>query len=293
MKTLLLLLLFAAITYFAHAQNVGIGTSIPDTSGLLHIALGTSTTKGLLITGTDNAASTVPNLGGGNRMMFYPGKGAFRAGSVNGTLWDNANVGRYSSATGADTKAAGSYSTAMGYVTTASGAASTAMGYNTIASGLVSTAIGNAGQANADYSTAIGETVTTNSWASTSLGRHNDPIVTSPSTSWILTEPLLIVGNGTGAADKKNALVILKNGNAGIGINTPNAPLAFTNITGSKISLYESAPNSQYGFAVQSGQLQLYSDASAAKISFGYYTSGIYTERMYLTAKPAGKNYGN
>ena len=72
--------------------------------------------------------------------------------------------------------------------------------------------------------------------------------------------------------------------------------MAFTNTTGSKISLYESSPNSQYGFAVQNGQLQLYSDAAAAKISFGYYNSGTYTERMYLNNSSgvltvAGTNY--
>lgn len=86
------------------------------------------------------------------------------------------------------------------------------------------------------------------------------------------------------------------NGKVGIGITTPNAPLAFTNTTGPKISLYEGSANSQYGFAVQSGQLQLYTDAVAAKISFGYYTSGLYTERMYLTNSTgiltvAGTNY--
>jgi hypothetical protein len=72
------------------------------------------------------------------------------------------------------------------------------------------------------------------------------------------------------------------NGKVGIGISAPNAPLAFANTTGSKICLFESSPNSQYGFAIQGAQLQVYSDNPAAKISFGYYMGGTYTEKMYL-----------
>jgi hypothetical protein len=78
-------------------------------------------------------------------------------------------------------------------------------------------------------------------------------------------------------------MVLTQNGNLGIGITSPNAPLAFANTTGAKISLYESSLNSQYGFAVQGSQLQIYSDNPGAKISFGYFISGVYNERMYLT----------
>jgi len=78
-------------------------------------------------------------------------------------------------------------------------------------------------------------------------------------------------------------MVLTQNGNVGVGITSPNAPLAFANTTGAKISLFESSLNSQYGFAVQGAQLQIYSDNPAAKISFGYFISGVYNERMYLT----------
>ena len=77
--------------------------------------------------------------------------------------------------------------------------------------------------------------------------------------------------------------MVFNNGKLGIGNNAPNAPLAFANVTGRKISLYDGGANSQYGFAVESSQLQIYTDAVAAKISFGYYTSGTFAERMYLT----------
>ena len=88
---------------------------------------------------------------------------------------------------------------------------------------------------------------------------------------------------GYGASSSFSETMRIKgNGKVGIGISSPNAPLAFANTTGSKISLFESSPNSQYGFAVQGAQLQIYSDNAAAKISFGYYMSGTYTEKMFL-----------
>ena len=101
MKKSILLLQFCLVcSSTILAQNVGIGTATPNTNALLHVDLGSSTIKGLLVTGTYDASSIVPDLGAGSRMMFYPGKGAFRAGYVNGTQWDNANVGRFSTAFG-------------------------------------------------------------------------------------------------------------------------------------------------------------------------------------------------
>ena len=208
MKKKLLLLLFLAAAFFANAQNVGIGTSTPDTTALLHVHLGTSTTHGFLVTGTVNGSATIPNLGTGSRMMFYPGKAAFRVGYVDGTHWDNANVGAFSTAMGINTIASGDFSTAIGFITTASA-------YSSIA-------IGSVAQANSVYSLAIGESVTANSWNSISLGRQNDPIVTTPTIGWLLNEPLLIVGNGTGSTDKKNALAIAKNGNIYVDASNKN-----------------------------------------------------------------------
>ena len=45
------------------------------------------------------------------------------------------------------------------------------------------------------------------------MGSFNDPIVPSVTTSWVLNEPLLVLGNGTGPSDKKNAFAIAKSGN--------------------------------------------------------------------------------
>ena len=187
MKKILLLSLAALSTVtFSFAQGVGINATgaVPHSSAMLHVDAGTSTTKGLLVTGTYNASGTVPDLGAGSRLMFYPAKAAFRSGYVTGTQWDNINVGLYSVAMGNNTIASGFYSTAIGNVTTAngnystamgnntvaSGANSTAMGINTIASNISSTAMGNNTIASGTNSTAMGNFTTANGNSSTAMG---------------------------------------------------------------------------------------------------------------------------
>jgi hypothetical protein len=116
--------------------NVGIGTTSPRT----RLELGND--GAILAVGTYNSGWTEPNLGGGTRMLWYPRKSAFRAGTAVGMEWNNANIGTYSIAMGSGTTASNWYSTAMGINTTASGITSTAMGSHTTASGETSTAMG-------------------------------------------------------------------------------------------------------------------------------------------------------
>jgi hypothetical protein len=105
-------------------------------------------------------------------MMWYPAKGAFRAGKAEGNEWDDAYIGLHSTAMGHGTKASGSGSTAIGSGTEASGTVSTALGAGTEASALGSTAIGDQAEAHGNASTAIGYFATTRGWASTAIGRH-------------------------------------------------------------------------------------------------------------------------
>ena len=181
--TLLAVISFCMLFTKLYAQ-VGIGTATPNATALLHVNAGTSTTKGLLMTGTVDASATVPDLGAGSRLMFYPGKAAFRAGAVDGTQWDNAGVGlasvafgyrtiakgEGSIASGSGTLASGAISTAMGQNTTASGSESTAMGYQTTASGSESTAMGYQTTADGDYSIAMGGYTEASGSYSTAMG---------------------------------------------------------------------------------------------------------------------------
>jgi len=111
---------FDGRSYFS--GNVGIGTT--PTSANLQV----SGDNGVLFTGTYGSGNFVPPSGAGTRMMWYPEKAAFRAGSVWESQWDDANIGAYSTATGLNTIAKAFSSTAMGSGTIASGHYSTAMG---------------------------------------------------------------------------------------------------------------------------------------------------------------------
>jgi hypothetical protein len=103
----------------------------------------------------------IPIEGGGTRMMWYPGKAAFRAGYVYSDNWDDSNIGEYSIAMGQSTTASGFNSTALGSSTLASGPGSTAMGVATGARGAYSTAMGFYASAYGNYSTAMGSWVQT------------------------------------------------------------------------------------------------------------------------------------
>ncbi|MES2777781.1 MAG: tail fiber domain-containing protein [Bacteroidota bacterium] len=91
----------------------------------------------------------IPAQGPGTRMMWYPEKGAFRAGYVSDTRWDDANIGYFSVAAGQDTRGSGTNSTAFGINCVASGASSFALGENNTASGAASVALGYRAHTNA------------------------------------------------------------------------------------------------------------------------------------------------
>ena len=283
MKKKLLLLHLLAVTFFANAQNVGIGTTTPlarlhvkDSSVLFSATGGASVTPG-----------NSPISGEGRRMMWYSDKAAFRAGYVENDQWNQINIGNYSFASGINTIASANYSTAMGsntiashsastamgYFTTASGYISTAMGFSTIASAQASTAMGNGTTASSDASTAMGESTTASGRASTAmgvnttasgysstamgygttaksgyetvLGRWNTDYTPISATIWNAADRLFVIGNGTGTgASSSNAMTVLKNGNVGIGTSTPNALLQLSNYTANrKIVLYDANNN--------------------------------------------------
>ncbi|MFL5382314.1 MAG: tail fiber domain-containing protein [Longimicrobiaceae bacterium] len=109
----------------------------------------------------------IPFTGAGERLMWHPNKGAFRAGSIGsaGTQWDDPNTGYYTWAGGYNTIALGLASFAMGYQSTALGSYSNALGYTANADGTGAVAIGYRTTADADYSVAIGQRASTNGHA--------------------------------------------------------------------------------------------------------------------------------
>lgn len=292
MKKKLLLLLLLAATFFTNAQNVGIGTTTP--LARLHI-----TDSSVLFSATGGIPVTPglpPLQGEGRRMMWYADKAAFRAGYVDGTQWDKDNTGVYSAAFGYNNTAFGFASVALGYNTAASGSYSTSIGNSTIASGDYSVATGSGTNAVGSFSTALGVNTTASGYISTAVGNsttaksgfetvmgrwNTDYTPANTSNGWVSTDRLFTIGNGISSSSRSDALIILKNGNMGIGTSTPGFPLSFAPTLGDKISLWSNSANS-YGFGIQGGLLQIHTDISDADIAFGYGSSSSFSERMRI-----------
>ncbi|HCY90135.1 MAG TPA: hypothetical protein DHV17_07740 [Chitinophagaceae bacterium] len=227
------------------AQNVGIGTNQPKAR--LHVAdsavlFSTSTT------GTTAPYANPPMEGPGHRMMWYPAKAAFRAGSAF-FEWDKNNIGDFSTAFGSQNTASGMYSFSTGYLnratntssvsfgsstlasgtastsfgelTTASGFVSTSFGYNTTASGFISTSLGNYTFARGFSSTSIGEGTIAKARGAVSLGLYNDSTDNPITSSFNNADRIFQIGNGTDLNARKNAVTVLRNGHVGIGELSP------------------------------------------------------------------------
>lgn len=134
---------------------------------------------------TAQSFGSVPTTGAGSRMMWYPGKYAFRAGRVDSfgsTYWDNANIGTGSIALGYNTRASGNNSFAANLATTASGNESVALGnngtssadrsfsFNGTASGVGAIALGSGAQATSDDALALGPSSIAGGLASVTIG---------------------------------------------------------------------------------------------------------------------------
>ncbi len=227
---------------FASGYGSKASGSLSTAMGILATASGTnSTAMGTVTTASGNNSTAMGYqthaYGGVSTAMGYltTASGGYSTAIGESTIASGNN----STAMGYLTTASASYSTAMGYLTTASGGYSTAMGNTTTASGSPSTAMGYLTTASASYSTAMGFGTTASGIASTAMGvstvsrpygslvigRFNDSIITSNPTTWVSTDPVFIIGNGTSTNIRSNAMVVLKNGNVGIGTNTPVASL--------------------------------------------------------------------
>lgn len=178
----------------------------------------------ILGSGTIGAGEDLAAAGAGARMIWYPKKAAFRAGDVDGTQWNDASVGGQSVAMGTDTTASGSYSFAAGSGCTASGGGSVALGRDTTASNSYSFAAGTGSTASGNTSTALGDTTTASGNGSTSVGRLTTAqaawsfvcgrwnVIAGSTSSWVLSDPILVVGIGTADGARANAMTVLKNG---------------------------------------------------------------------------------
>ena len=289
------------INSFGH---VGIGTQSPV--ALLH-TFGVGANEGNILHVGEYKSSSPgfpPESGPGTRMMWYPDKAVFRAGTVSGDQWDRENLGSFSTAFGKNTIASGDYSIASGFNTTGSGNYSTALGYFNTASGNISTALGSNGLASGNESIVLGSHNTALGIRSVAIGYYaesfskDETVIGSWNTvyagnpeNWILGDRLFVLGNGTASDARSNAMTVLKNGNIGIGTDVPESKLSVGGIGNMDYSLASYAPGffgiAVYGKATES----MYGSQNYGAYfeSSGHQGYGVYGIASYESDLP---NYG-
>jgi len=182
-----------------------------------------------------------------SRVFFDKSKGAFRAGIVNSTEWDNVNVGTWSTVSGGinniasdisatvgggyDNNAYGNSSAiAGGSTNAANNSAFVGGGYTNLASGGTSTISGGTNNTASGYASTIGggqnntasgsrsaipggRFLLAESFTETVIGTYNTDVTPISATSFNVNDRLFVVGNGTNGGLRSDALVMLKNGN--------------------------------------------------------------------------------
>lgn len=176
-----------------------------------------------------------PVSGAGTRMMWIPEKGAFRAGRVTGTKWDDLQIGDYSFAAGYNTEATGERSTAIGSETNASGYASFSSGFLTVASGPRSFATGYETLAEEENSFATGYQTVASGNASFSAGYNTN---SSGWRSFATGHSTIASGNNSFAAGREtiasgNTSIAWGKSYMGIG-EPPSSGWRFTEASGSE-----------------------------------------------------------
>jgi hypothetical protein len=226
MKKFFIITSLLTVQWGLFAQNVGIGTITP--LARLHVV----DSNVIFSANGESHSAYLPILPAGRRLIWYPGRAAFRVGGVTGPQWDNDSIGGYSIAGGFNTKAKGNFSIAFGYSSEATAENSVALGSSAQANGQFSVALGPTsatgyGSFSAGFdsyatntgSVAVGYELYAKAVGAATFGIYNDnsdnpsPGVSSPS------DRIFQIGNGSGA--RSNAMTVLRNGNVGIGTVNP------------------------------------------------------------------------
>ena len=199
-------------------QAIALGSS-SSASGIYSVATGSST----IATGVAAVVHGTGSTSVGNNS--FSGGSFSSAEASNSFAFGNSNTasGISSVAMGAGNQAIGSRSFCGGLNSFSNGAVSFAYGTSASSDGANSIAIGTNTRANGSFSTAIGRDVTAYSNNEVVIGR----LSTGYTPAGNNTDRAFVIGNGS-QSGRSNAMTVLKNGNIGIGTETPQERLHVT-----------------------------------------------------------------
>ncbi len=165
------------ITAFA-CVHLSVAASPPflrnlEVEGNLTVIDGRESLDGVVFYGAFGGLSAIPETGPGTRFMWYPRKAALRAGQVDGTEWNEAEIGEFSVAMGLNPIASGRSAIALGEDSRALGDGSAAIGDGTSALGTGAFAVGVDSHADGDGVFVAGMDEYVVGPASVSLGSGN------------------------------------------------------------------------------------------------------------------------
>ncbi len=159
---------------------------------------------------------------------FASGFNTFASGRNSVAMGENSTAsGENSYASGHSTIASGIGSFACGETTLAYGGYSFVSGYNTMA-GRHAFATGYYSTASGTNSYASGRNINSLSYSEFALGTYNTLYTPVSVDAWNSADRLFVIGNGESLGNESDAMVILKNGNTGIGTSTPSTQLHTT-----------------------------------------------------------------
>jgi len=198
------------------AASVAFGQGIANGAESFAVGpLATATADGSVVLGQNSEVTSDfgISLGGYNSVT----NGAFAA------------IGRYA-------HASGWASISLGIETSASGNNSVAMGTSSSANGDNSMTFGANSSANGNYSMTLGTGNVAESYESIALGSYSISEGGDPA-SWVATDPLLIIGNGSDYLSPHTGLLMLKNGKINLYGSSATTPQIVIDPDGSSITV--------------------------------------------------------
>lgn len=232
---------------------------------------------------------------GNYSVAFGQGALASGIGSFAGGFYPETS-GNYSFCYGVNSmKVTGGVSFAFGEYSQVHGDHSASFGvYNkTYADNAQTLGIGN--KVSGDYATGIGRYLRANSQNTFVIGRFNE--ILGDSTAWVSSDPVFEIGIGSHDTARATAMVVLKNGNTGIGITAPlfnlqvgDGTMAASNASNTRVVVSDNTNDNRAAF------LTLAKDASGNKIEGQFESDGHFFDAIIfgsITSHPIYVRTGN